>query len=175
MVGVSKENLCQADGTWAENRVIDLFPWDIGTESGLRYDSPSSPSRPRQPIQRITSSNPNNPQSPFFDPTSTILTLSDKYKKQGEGAVTRVPRGCISPRRDMVPGGTEDTCSLLQQRPSFIADVGDILYCVYCRRPDEADGETSPDQAAAIPEGVSAGSTGTNGFVPLSMDLNLYF
>lgn len=70
VVGVSKENLCQADGTWAENRVIDLFPWDIGTESGLRYDSPSSPSRPRQPIQRITSSNPNNPQSPFFDATS---------------------------------------------------------------------------------------------------------
>ena len=73
VVGVSKENLCQADGTWAENRVIDLFPWDIGTESGLRYDSPSSPSRPRQPIQRITSSNPNNPQSPFFDPTSMML------------------------------------------------------------------------------------------------------
>ena len=72
---MSKENLCQADGTWAENRVIDLFPWDIGTESGLRYDSPSSPSRPRQPIQRITSSNPNNPQSPFFDPTSKEGTI----------------------------------------------------------------------------------------------------
>ena len=81
VVGVSKENLCQADGTWAENRVIDLFPWDIGTESGLRYDSPSSPSRPRQPIQRITSSNPNNPQSPFFDPTSTIQRYCPRNTK----------------------------------------------------------------------------------------------
>ena len=32
----------------------------------------------------------------------------------------------------------------------------------FCRRSDEANGETSPDQATAIPEAMSAGSVGTN-------------
>ena len=36
VVGLSKENLCTLDCTWVPNRVIDLYPWDIGTEAGLR-------------------------------------------------------------------------------------------------------------------------------------------
>eukprot|EP00095_Tigriopus_kingsejongensis_P005413 maker-scaffold327_size205035-snap-gene-1.9 protein:Tk05413 transcript:maker-scaffold327_size205035-snap-gene-1.9-mRNA-1 annotation:"PREDICTED: spondin-1-like" len=73
IVGLSKENLCLDDCTWVENRVIDLYPWDVGTQSGLRYDSPDEPTVPRSPIQRITSSNPNNPASPFFDETSAPM------------------------------------------------------------------------------------------------------
>ena len=73
IVGLSKENLCLPDCSWVANRVIDLYPWDIGTQSGLRYDSPNMPTRPRDPIQRITSSNPNNPESPFFDETSAPM------------------------------------------------------------------------------------------------------
>ena len=42
-----------------------------------------------------------------------------------------------------------------------IADVANLLHSC-CRRPDEADGETPPDQAEAIPEGVSARCAGTN-------------
>lgn len=69
IVGLSKENICLANCSWVAHRVIDLYPWDIGTQSGLRYESPNMPTRPRQPIQRITSSNPNNPESPFYDRT----------------------------------------------------------------------------------------------------------
>ena len=32
VVGVSKENLCLPNCTWMENRVIDLYPWDLGIE-----------------------------------------------------------------------------------------------------------------------------------------------
>ena len=36
VVGVSKENLCLANCTWAENRVIDLYPWDLGIERWMK-------------------------------------------------------------------------------------------------------------------------------------------
>ena len=32
IVGLSKENLCLANCSWVDNRVIDLYPWDIGTD-----------------------------------------------------------------------------------------------------------------------------------------------
>jgi len=32
IVGLSKENLCLPNCSWVANRVIDLYPWDIGTQ-----------------------------------------------------------------------------------------------------------------------------------------------
>ena len=69
IVGLSKENLCLANCSWVDNRVIDLYPWDIGTDSGLRYDGDSSPQRPKGVIRRITSSDPHSDESPFYDNT----------------------------------------------------------------------------------------------------------
>ena len=69
IVGLSKENLCLPNCSWVDNRVIDLYPWDLGTDSGLRYDSPPTPQRPKGVIQRITSSNPPLGDSPFYDAT----------------------------------------------------------------------------------------------------------
>ena len=37
IVGVSMENLCLPNDTWVDSRVIDLYPWDAGTNSGLSY------------------------------------------------------------------------------------------------------------------------------------------
>mgnify|MGYP001283365235 CR=1 FL=1 len=47
IVGLSKENLCLANCSWVDNRVIDLYPWDTGTDGGLRYDGASNPQRPK--------------------------------------------------------------------------------------------------------------------------------
>jgi len=73
IVGLSKENLCLPNCSWVANRVIDLYPWDIGTQSGLMYDSPPSPQRPKGAIQRITSTNPNAEESPFHDSTGAPM------------------------------------------------------------------------------------------------------
>jgi len=67
IVGLSK------DCSWVDNRVIDLYPWDIGTDSGLRYDGTSAPQRPKGSIQRITSSNPHSAESPFYDNTGAPM------------------------------------------------------------------------------------------------------
>ena len=69
IVGLSKENLCLPNCSWVDNRVIDLYPWDLGTDSGLRHDSPPTPQRPKGVIQRITSSDPPIGDSPFYDAT----------------------------------------------------------------------------------------------------------
>lgn len=36
-VGVSGLELCLANCTWIENRILDLYPWDSGTDSGPTY------------------------------------------------------------------------------------------------------------------------------------------
>lgn len=36
-VGVSRLELCLENGSWVESKVLDLFPWDAGTDSGPTY------------------------------------------------------------------------------------------------------------------------------------------
>lgn len=36
-VGVSRLELCLDNGSWVESKVLDLFPWDAGTDSGPTY------------------------------------------------------------------------------------------------------------------------------------------
>ena len=39
IVGVSMENLCLANGSWVDSRVVDLYPWDAGAENSLNSNS----------------------------------------------------------------------------------------------------------------------------------------
>jgi hypothetical protein len=41
------------NGAWIETRVIDVYPWDAGTDSGRTFLSPDLETIPRQPISRI--------------------------------------------------------------------------------------------------------------------------
>uniref|UniRef100_A0A6B2EI24 Spondin-1 n=1 Tax=Phlebotomus kandelakii TaxID=1109342 RepID=A0A6B2EI24_9DIPT len=69
IVGVSGLELCMANCTWIENKVLNLYPWDAGTDSGPSYTSPDQPTNPRDVIRRIKSNFPNDPRSPFYDPS----------------------------------------------------------------------------------------------------------
>ncbi|KAF4523631.1 hypothetical protein B566_EDAN010140 [Ephemera danica] len=69
IVGVSALELCLRNCSWVDSKVLNLYPWDAGTDSGVSYISPDSPTTPRDSIRRITSSFPNDPKSPFYDPT----------------------------------------------------------------------------------------------------------
>lgn len=37
-VGVAALELCLPDGNWVESKVIDLYPWDAGTDNGITYE-----------------------------------------------------------------------------------------------------------------------------------------
>lgn len=52
-VGVSGLSLFE-DGQWVDRIVIDLYPYDAGTDSGETYTSPNDDTNPRDPISEIT-------------------------------------------------------------------------------------------------------------------------
>ena len=74
-------------------RVIDLYPWDAGTNSGMSYMDVGSETQPRESIHRITSCHPDDERSPFFDVTCAPIK-----------PVARLPRPQIC-RRSAVIGG----------------------------------------------------------------------
>uniref|UniRef100_U5EYT8 Spondin-1 n=1 Tax=Corethrella appendiculata TaxID=1370023 RepID=U5EYT8_9DIPT len=73
IVGVSGLELCQPDCSWIENKVLNLYPWDAGTDSGPTYESPDQPTYPQEAIRRIKSNYPNDPRSPFYDSSGSEM------------------------------------------------------------------------------------------------------
>jgi spondin-1 len=67
-VGVSGLELCLGNGSWIEQKILNLYPYDAGTDSGPTYISPDQPTIPKEPIRRIKANHPNDPRSPFHDP-----------------------------------------------------------------------------------------------------------
>jgi hypothetical protein len=51
-VGVSALSLLE-DGTWVDEKVVELFPYDAGTDSGEGYTSPNLPTDGPEPIFAI--------------------------------------------------------------------------------------------------------------------------
>jgi hypothetical protein len=51
-VGVSALNLLE-DGAWVDQKVVELFPYDAGTDSGASYTSPDLPTEDPEAIFRI--------------------------------------------------------------------------------------------------------------------------
>lgn len=37
IVGVSGLELCLRNCSWVESKVLNLYPWDIGTDDGITY------------------------------------------------------------------------------------------------------------------------------------------
>ncbi|CAB3235618.1 unnamed protein product [Arctia plantaginis] len=68
VVGVSGLNLCQKDCTWVESKIVDLLPYDAGTDNGVSYLSPNSETVPREKMYRITPMYPEDPRAPFYNP-----------------------------------------------------------------------------------------------------------
>ncbi|CAL7936929.1 unnamed protein product [Xylocopa violacea] len=91
VVGVSKLNLCRKDCTWTKSEIIDLYPWDAGTDNGISYMSPNSETKPREKMKPITTLYPEDPRSPFYDPTGRpMLPLARLYLNREK----IIPRGC---------------------------------------------------------------------------------
>jgi hypothetical protein len=73
-VGVAGLEL-RPGGTWAENLVITLYPYDAGTDAGVSYASPDQPQVPHVPIAAITGV-PFTPGVPLGTFTLSLLTVT---------------------------------------------------------------------------------------------------
>ncbi|CAH0560031.1 unnamed protein product [Brassicogethes aeneus] len=91
VVGVSGLNLCERSCTWKENLVVDLFPYDAGTDSGITYMSPNAETNPKERMYRITTTYPEDPRAPFYDPTKKeMLPLAKLYLRREKV----IPKNC---------------------------------------------------------------------------------
>lgn len=58
IVGVDSLSLLDETGEWYEELVIELYPYDGGTEEGIEYDLENPPTIPAEPIHDITGEPP---------------------------------------------------------------------------------------------------------------------
>ncbi|GJQ65601.1 hypothetical protein Trydic_g7698 [Trypoxylus dichotomus] len=71
--------------------VIDLYPYDAGTDGGITYMSPNAETKPREKMYRITTTYPEDPRAPFYDPSkSEMHPLARMYLKREKV----VPKSC---------------------------------------------------------------------------------
>ncbi|CAG5081026.1 Similar to SPON1: Spondin-1 (Gallus gallus), partial [Cotesia congregata] len=111
VVGVSKLNLCERDCSWKKSLIIDLYPWDAGTDNGITYMSPNSETIPREKMKPITTLYPEDPRSPFYDATGKpMLPLARLYINREK----IIERGCDEKLKEQiaefeVAENTEDT------------------------------------------------------------------
>ncbi|XP_048525881.1 spondin-1 [Dendroctonus ponderosae] len=73
IVGVSGLELCLRNCSWTESKVLNLYPWDVGTDDGITYLSVDQPAVNKQPIRRLKFDYPDDSRSPFYDPTGTPM------------------------------------------------------------------------------------------------------
>ena len=72
--GVSGQPLRDEEGNWLDEVVVDLYPYDAGTDSGTDYRSPNAPTNPAQPIANGQGAAPFS-NEPLGTLTFTRLTL----------------------------------------------------------------------------------------------------
>lgn len=83
VVGVSGLDLCMADCSWKESLILDLHPWDAGTDSGISYMSANAETFPREKMTRITPMYPEDPRAPFYNPgAKEVPPLARLYIKR---------------------------------------------------------------------------------------------
>ncbi|XP_041120947.1 spondin-2-like [Polyodon spathula] len=66
-VGVDSLDLCEG-GQWVQEVSLNLYPYDVGTDSGFTFSSPNYLTVPQENITQITSQNPNHPANSFYYP-----------------------------------------------------------------------------------------------------------
>lgn len=74
VVGVSGLDLCLKDCSWVASKIIDLLPYDAGTDGGISYMSPNSETVPREKMYKITTMYPEDPRAPFYNPNSKEIS-----------------------------------------------------------------------------------------------------
>lgn len=70
IIGINSISLLDSEGNWIDEIVIDLYPYDAGTDSGPDYSSPNMDTDPQDPISNLQG------VMPFSTAPMGTLTLS---------------------------------------------------------------------------------------------------
>lgn len=111
-IGIPSLSVCNANCTWADEMVVELFPWDAGTDNGIKYINPRKiPTDPPERIHRITHMYPKHPDSPFYG--------SSPVNPMAKVTLTKLKEVCgtdgSNSGEDSVPS-TEDLITMMKQK-----------------------------------------------------------
>ncbi|XP_014217960.1 spondin-2-like [Copidosoma floridanum] len=82
-IGVSGLELCLTNCSWIENKELNLYPVDAGTDDGVTYEAEDAKTDPQDVIRRITTTWPVDARSPFYDETAIDMNpLAKLYLKR---------------------------------------------------------------------------------------------
>lgn len=81
MVGVSGLELCQSDCSWAVQRVVNLYLWDAGTDSGTSFTSADWPTRPQERIHPFSGSQKSHNESSSLS-NQNLSNLENQYQRR---------------------------------------------------------------------------------------------
>ncbi|XP_076993219.1 spondin-2 [Tamandua tetradactyla] len=110
-VGVDSLDLCEG-GHWKERAVLDLHPYDAGTDSGFTFSSPNFATIPQAPVTQITSSSPSHPANSFYYPRLKSLPPIARVTLV---RLRHSPRTFVPPTPDLVGRDNEvDTLPVLE-------------------------------------------------------------
>lgn len=122
MVGVSGLELCQLDCTWAAQRVVNLYLWDAGTDSGNSFTSPDAPTQPQErihPYQR-RATQPTSSDNSYQDSFGPVNGDSSYYAgSQQQQLSSRNQRGLMPGALSYQSGNNERP-----MLPPVVDDVG---------------------------------------------------
>lgn len=79
-VGVSSLELCMKNCSWIPEKIINLYLWDAGTDSGISYLSPNQPTVPVDRIKKIRTNYPASAESPFYDTGNGLIKMKPFVK-----------------------------------------------------------------------------------------------
>ena len=102
-VGISSYSLRDSQGNWIPSRIVDLYPYDAGTEDGTEYSLNNDPSNPYQPITSIKG------QGKFSGASAPIARMKFELIRPVNLSVSGHSRGEVGPQQGSISwseGGT---------------------------------------------------------------------
>lgn len=106
--------------------IVDLYPWDAGTDNGISYMSPNSETKPREKMKPITTLYPEDPRSPFYDPSGRPMQPLARLYLNREKIISRECNEELLQQQVTeleVAENTEDTSRRTQAIFSIIANL----------------------------------------------------
>lgn len=118
-LGVTRFELCQEDNTWLQERELNLFLWDAGTDSGISYESPNIVTFPQDAVSRVEMSSYDK-HSPFYETDMKDLhpfgklhiRLIRTYHRNCEETPTTVT---VTEENDIKTSTTEETVTVTEE------------------------------------------------------------
>ncbi len=114
MIAVNSVSLVDDQGQWISEIVMDLFPYDSGTENGTGYSLSNSATNPVQPISIVSPDN-----SPFNSEKIGTIVFSQKILNTPSFGSTEKNPFIITPN----PSNTGNISIATPSNPTKISDI----------------------------------------------------